>query len=581
MTPSDDREDREDRKPDALLVTLAAAGAVLLVGGQLLADLAGREVTTGWRLGLDAAAALAPVVAAVVMLRRPEDQRLRQVTVGLAVAALVVVATGLGERTGAAALAVPPCLVLAACRTRLVLPPVVAWRRVSGTALGVLVAIGLLLGPGGARGHTSVSLPGGRLGDADAAIADADTRFLRDTLGATDRTPGARCYFVQEGVGGSYTDLIACGPVVHPAEPADEDEPSDQPVGSGTNGPWDLYPARVEGGKLRLGKPTVGQAAATEQLWRPDGLRPPKAQDVAAGATVSPGFSMRLSFGEPTGAKAADGFVLAGAGTVTVTEVATPASITDENGVDREAPAGYELVAANLTFENVEGTTLEVLSGHDRVDVTPTVTGDSDFYQSGWLVAVARDDGVAPLLEVTYRGRAQRLSLATGERLGDDPLLYHPRSQALAKEIEAVDVPITVPLPTAHPGEVHVGSYTIERADLRSFDPNLGWAPPGQAWLVVGVDNLGNPSFFDLDLELDSIFRFDSVRSFALKPAGSSDWLAPVGLGPTEESAIGVVFPVSDLTTEATFRATPRWRLLLGDKAIDVKAPATDVALVL
>jgi hypothetical protein len=508
------------------------------------------------------------VVAAVARQRRGNRQQAQQLQALAAVLALValgVAAGGVDERTGAAALAIPPVLVLVACRPRRLLSRQVAWRRVGGTALGLLVVAGLLLGPGGGPGHTSIALTKGHLGNAEAAIADADARFLADSLGAADRTPGARCYFVE--LGAAYANQVACGPLVHP------DEASAQ-------GPWDLYPARVENGELRLAKPREGQLVDTARLWRPDDLRPPQAEDVAAGATANPGFSTQLSSGELDGARTTDGFVLAGTAKVAVTGIAHPDEVTDERDVTRTAPAGYRLVAANLQLDGVEGTTLEVLSGQDRVDVTPTVAPDGNFYRSGWLVAVAHDDGVDPVLEVTYRGRAQRLSLATGERLGDDPLLYHPRSQAIDREIAGVDVPITVPIPAPHPGEVHLGSYTVARADLRSFDPNLGWAPPGRAWLVVGIDGLGT-SFFDSDVDVDEVFRFDQLRSFSLRPAGGQELLVPVGVAPTEDSQLGAVFAVSDRTTEATFRAAPRWRLLLGDKALDVTAPPTDVRIVL
>lgn len=582
--------------PDATLVTLAALGSVLLVLGQLLADLVGREATTGWRLAVDAAIALGPAALAVALVRQPNNPHLRAATLLAGVVALGAAFAVGDDRASAAAFAVSPCLVLIACRPRWRLSPAVAWRRIGGAVLGLVVVAGLVVAPGGQQHRVALQLTSGRLADAQDAIGRADARFLADTLGAAQRTPGARCYFAHQAEGDEFSDYVACGPVVHPPEPAeppdgDEDDPDATTTTTeppdfedeGTTGAWDLYPVRIDDGDLRISDPHVGRAVDTGLLERPDGLRPPRGDgEDPVGATVSPGFAMALSFDEPTDTRPAGGFVLAGVGKVTINQVAAPASVVAGGGVERQAPEGYRLVAAELAFEEVEGITLEVLSGNDRVDITATVSENGEFFQDGWVVAVARDDGVDALLEVTYRGRAQRLSLATGERVGGDPLLYAPASQTLDKIVDPSAVTITVPVPSPHTGDVDIDGYTIARADLVAFEPNLGWAPPGQAWLAVTIESLGEPSFFDIDSsDVDTVFRFDPTRSFSLRPDGATAALAPAGAAPDAEGNLSVVFAVPDRTRAAIFHSSPAWRLVFGTAAVDVKAPPVDTPLAL
>lgn len=591
------KRDRLVVPPDGAMVALAAVGSVLLVLGQLLADVVERDATTGWRLAVDAAIALGPAALAVALLRQPTNPHLRAATLLAALVALGAAFTVGDDRASAAAFAVSPCLVLIACRPRWRLSPAVAWRRVGGAALGLVVVAGLVVAPAGQQHRTSLELTSGRLDDAQDAIGAADARFLADTLGAAQRTPGARCYFARQVETDAFSDFVACGPVVHPPEPidpADPANPADEDAETtttteppdfedeGPTGAWDLYPVRVDDGELRISAPHVGRAVDPGLLHRPDGLRPPRGDgDDPAGATVSPGFAMALSFDDSDNIRPAGGFVLAGAGKVTIERVAAPDRVVAEDGVERQAPEGYRLVAAELAFEDVEGITLEVLSGNDRVDITDTVSESGEFFQDGWVVAVARDDGVDAQMEITYRGRAQRLSLATGERVGGAPLLYDPATQTLDKIVDPSSVTITVPVPSPHTGDVDIGGYTIARADLVAFEPNLGWAPPGQAWLAVSIQSLDEPSFFDIDAgDIDDVFRFDPTRSFALQPAGGSS-VAPAGAAPDNEGNLSVVFPVPDRARTFTFRSTPTWRLIFNTTAIDVRAPTVDTALTL
>jgi hypothetical protein len=576
---------------DRRVVGLAVGTAMLVPGGHLVADLAGRATSGRVGLAVDTVCALLPALSALMLTSRRWSRlwfrRLHVATLVLALAALGVAITGVEARPSAAAVAASPVLVLVACRPRLH-QPLPRWRALVGGAVGLTVGTGLLVSPRTGPSAVSLQLRSGRLGDAQAAIGEADARFLEDTLGVAEHVPGARCYFVRD-TGTTYADVVACGPAYHRGQSDDRDSTAggldttdaEDPGGGGVEGEWDVYPVRIVDARIVISSPNVGQDVSTDRLSRPDGLRPPATNGQRpSGATVDAGYVSRLDLAEPDDPRPAGGYVLVGSGRVTVDGVADPETVVDHAGVERGAPAGSHLVAFDLAFEGVGGTTLEVLSGGNRVDVTPIVAEDGENYRDGWVVAVAQDDGVAPLLEATYRGRSQRISLQTGERLGGHPLLYAPLSVSLDTEVPGATIGITVPRPEPHPEEVDIGTYTVMQADMTVFEQNLGWALPGTAWLVITVEGLEAPILFDSDLgDVDPVFRFDPSASFSLQSAGG-DPIVPAGTTPTRDGNLTVVFPVHDLDRLFTFHSAPHWRLVLGEDDLSVTAPRIEQEIV-
>lgn len=292
---------------------------------------------------------------------------------------------------------------------------------------------------------------------------------------------------------------------------------------------------------------------------------------------------------DPPGAEPVDAFVLAGANRVALQALARPETVPDDQGRPLQPPADHRFVAAQLAFEEAAGSgpaaagmALEVVDGGHRVDLTGLLTQDGLFYQDGWVAAVVpADDGgddEAPMLEVTYRGHSERLDLARGERVDGSALLYEPLSVELGREVPEADVPVTIPVPTPHTTDVHVAGYSIARAELTAFEPNRGWAPEGQAWLVVTVEGLYEPSYVDLDApDVGYYFRFAPWESFTVEADGAA--VAPENAGPGDEGGMAVVFAVPGDLRSTTLHAAPRWILTVEDREIEVTGPAAEVSL--
>jgi hypothetical protein len=592
-----------------------AAGVATVVG--VLARAATLDDVTGLLSSLNVAVAglvlLGWPIAAVALVPAPPRSRTLAAAAAVATAAVLLRAPAGGEAWLAPAVVLLLAAAVVPAGTAATTPaarPATPTRRftatqraVGGTAVAVLVGLGVLVSPELASGSGSLRLASGPVRDGQQAIGVADAHFLVDATASAELVPGARCYFVPQG-GDVYADQVACGPVTHstddPAgnsdtdgtgstdptggEPAEEPEPV--PTDPGAGGTWDVYPVQAQVGQLQVtGEPAVGQQVDVTSLYRPDGLQPPGGEN---GTTVTPttdrGFAVRLDE-DPGDVEAVDGSVLAGRTEVGVDGVAWPATVPDDSGQDVRAPAGFRFVAVNLGFQTDQGspagTSLEIVVGDHRLDVTDVVSGDGSFYQDGWVAAVTPAGEDAPTLDVTYRGHTERLDLGSGERVDPPPLLYEPRSQDLNQEVAEAQVPVTIPVPAPHAAAVQVDGYTITRADLTAFEENRGWAPDGQAWLVITVDSLYNPYLTDTTAAGgEEYFRFVPRSSFSLQPDGGGDPVAPENAGPSADGAgVAVVFAVPDDLGAATLQAAPRWILSVGGQDVEVTAPATDVAL--
>jgi hypothetical protein len=105
--------------------------------------------------------------------------------------------------------------------------------------------------------------------------------------------------------------------------------------------------------------------------------------------------------------------------------------------------------------------------------LTPLVTADGEAYEDGWIVAAARDDGVDPVHEVTYRGHSQHLSLVTGQRVGGPPLLYAPLTQRLDRVVPARRVSLSreARFASAPTWRLFLGDDAVRVADARVESP--------------------------------------------------------------------------------------------------------------
>lgn len=579
-------------------LNLVASGLVLLVWPvvalALLPDLRRSRLVVGlvaavvavlvWRSPAGGEAWLLPGVGLLLLaaLLDPDpdvvpDRRVPRLAALLAglVGAGLLLAELLGRSSApasrvAGALAVAPLTALVALCGRVALPAGAggpAARRGPAVLIALVIVAGLVVEPAAPSGSEALQLAGGKVRDAGRSLERVDARYLADQAVAGDIAPGARCYFVRGADRGSFEDQVACGPASAEAG-------------------WALYPVALHGLLLAVaGEPEEGQTVDVSRLHRPDGLSPPAATgDRPSGRVVATDFTAALR--EPPGdVSPVDGTVLAGATTVRVEAVAQPETVAADDGADQRAPDGFRFVAIELDFESdgfgrIESITLELVDGPHRVDLTPQVhPPDSGSYDEGWVVAVEPDDGLPPVLAVTYRGRTQDLDVASGERLTGSPLLYEPRSAAVDVVVPASEITVEIADPAPHTPRVELRQHTIEAVELRGFDPMLGWPPGGQAWLVVTVDDLGTPIVSGSQTSAEQLYRFDPRRSFSLTVAGRT--LTPGGVHEGSSADLDVVFAVDASTRTASFQVAPRWLLLVGEEPIDLVFPPTDVDLAL
>lgn len=317
---------------------------------------------------------------------------------------------------------------------------------------------------------------------------------------------------------------------------------------------WSAYPVSLGAGSslvaVEARRPAitrVGPGTALppgESLWRPDGQQP----DPAAEADLEP----------PTADPQRPGFsdvlvdLAAPADLVTPGDgrLITPTLALNLTGLYRGnqvgagdealvAAEGEELVVAAYRAErtvgvNASSTATLVVDGNRR-----PFPAWSRVAAGSWLVVSVPQGAEQVGLEVLFDGRAQTISLLTGERAPGAP-------RALYRSLEPVGVgkpvSVRVALPEGDPAGVQL---VVVDATLAAWFPGFGWAVADQAFISVGLAEL------KVDRPCCALAVRDVTPTFVLETEGA-DAVKPDERNTANGLRSAVVFAVADTVTEAT-----------------------------
>ncbi|MBW3558111.1 MAG: hypothetical protein KY454_14340, partial [Actinobacteria bacterium] len=172
----------------------------------------------------------------------------------------------------------------------------------------------------------------------------------------------------------------------------------------------------------------------------------------------------------------------------------TPARTTTFDGLARTpkigsgrealvAAPGEDLVVARFSRRRPEGAppkseSAVVVAGATRLPVPGWSSSDA-----GTLVVSVPRAEQSVALEVLFDGRAQTISLLTGTRGAGSPAAFY-RSATRVGIGQPLDVAVTLP-----EDQVVRATGSITDARVDGWRRDDGWAPPGQAFLVVGIED--------------------------------------------------------------------------------------------
>lgn len=330
---------------------------------------------------------------------------------------------------------------------------------------------------------------GRRLVGAEVAIEAADDDFLdaADDAGASVSDDSA-CFF-----GGSRTragqflaeDEIWCGPVLL--------------LDSDPQEAWTRWSFSVRAGAsfalAEASRPSITSLSTTIaldaglDLARPDGREPARADDLElpdADAVADDFVDVLEELPGTVDLEApADGRLVIPSRSLTVTGLARVPKI----GSGREAVVaskGHELVVVEHEVTPTDGGPLDRGTAQLVVDgrrIPFTDWGSLD--GTATLVVSVPDDAREVDLEVLFDGRTQRLSLLTGERAAGAPAALYRASTSVGVGVELA---VSAALPVGDP--VSAGGVVTEARVLAWTDEH-GWAPDGQAFLVLTTEGWG------------------------------------------------------------------------------------------
>ncbi|MGY4644483.1 hypothetical protein [Cellulomonas sp. URHB0016] len=285
-------------------------------------------------------------------------------------------------------------------------------------------------------------------------------------------------------------------------------------------------------------------------LYRPDGAEPPADADELEppdAEPVDPGTVTVL----PRLPEVPDGVDLVPPPDDTNARLITPALAVELTGLARVpqlgkgreavvAPPGEELVVARLGLRTLDedapgrGTATVVVDGA-RLPVRDW----NDAADGGALVVSVPVGAQAVGLEVLWQERTQAVSLLTGVRAPGFPAaLYRARTSA------GVGAPasVTLPLPVGKPARA---GGAVAEISLDAWSSADGWAPVGQAFLSVAVDDwaVDSPCCEMRDLKLTS-------RWVVVLPDGTT---LPADSGPSARPE-SLRFTVPETISAATLR---------------------------
>jgi hypothetical protein len=383
---------------------------------------------------------------------------------------------------------------------------------------------------------------GRRIADLGEVLTVADADFRGAALdGGAAVHDDSRCYAgaTTSATGGHTTDgSLWCGPVAL--------------VDSGPDQRWVEAPLRVRDGSSLVvaeasppsfGTVRAGSTAAVPagvSLHRPDGATPPE-RTVVEPPDPDPQVPGHVDVLDRTPA----GVELDGGSG----RLATPSLVLDIEGSGRTtkvgtgpealvAADGEVFVVAALVRRGQEGgppgagAAAVVVDGERR-----SVPRWSSLPDRAVLVASVPEGATSVDLEVEFEGRAQTISLLTGE-LGEGApaALYRRTTTGVARTVQ-----VTVPLPA---GEPVAATGRLTDAHLEAWRRGDGWAPPGQAFLTLAMEDwsVSRPCCDVRDVESEATWQFVLPDGTRLDPhaVAASGAPAPTFLVP-EDTTGGVV----------------------------------------
>jgi hypothetical protein len=428
--------------------------------------------------------------------------------------------------------------------------------------LALVAGLGLVTGCGASGLETGAGTVEKKT--SEAFLTTAESTWHSQVDGESNKNLGAdaRCYFVTGADSTKSLGNVACGPVrrlgtpekqvwdVVRIEPTGGDKPGLQIPG---NEPWKKSQVRPD----------------SSNFWRPDDKKVAADADALAAPAAPPaqaGLTEVSDKSETLQLQPATDKLVVPDGTVTLKGIATPETIG--SGTDVRSPAtGEKFVVAVFgvaptvdaltgggafdpakTSPKTVATKWSVTVGSQQrpVEILPDVNGSATVPERTLIASVPKD--TADVVLTAVNGPVtQTLSLTTGKRTSTNAAAYY-RTTTLAT--------LNKSIPTS---QVKLGSdwhsklsYSLGRAALTPWDPQLGWAPDGLAWVRVEVESSFDYSFVVYDIKwADPLLTATADAAAAGRPYGNN------ALTPQASNTIAVIaVPAGAKTVQ--LKAQPR-----------------------
>jgi len=332
--------------------------------------------------------------------------------------------------------------------------------------------------------------------DAAQVVQSADRGFAAAASKSGAAVgPDSRCYLgvrdeTRSGVTIAVSDgNLWCGPVLR--------------TDSAANATWASFPLALKLGQsiveATAGDPSISEVTSTKTLpagmraYRADGLRPPDGagglqvpdSDPVKAGTIAILDELPSTVGAPAPSLMVppDGRLVTPSVTVQLTGIGRLPKVG--SGTDAfVAPKGEGLAVATFQITREAGAPSGNGTATLIVDGVRIAVRDwSSVKDGGALVASVPIGSRDIVLEVLAQGRAQGISLVTGQRTPGGPSVPYRRSTQVSP---ATPIEVAVRLPKGDPVRV---TGTVGQLNWQAWDANQGWAPVGQAFLLVTVDD--------------------------------------------------------------------------------------------
>ncbi|MDQ4069962.1 MAG: hypothetical protein M3203_10910 [Actinomycetota bacterium] len=393
-----------------------------------------------------------------------------------------------------------------------------------------------------------------------AVLEAADRAFLRTAhREEASLGDGARCYFSQPRPDADLAPRLRCGPIVH--------------FGGSAQRPWDdvdLTATAVKNGVRleRKGSSKTGQALATgELLTRPDGATPPEAKNLAPPPPprLSPGQVVVASStpSETTMRRVETAVLGPGDLNVRIEDLGVAPQVRTSPGLRRPS-FGEELVVATINVRARGGAAMELVAGPRRAPLPEAAL------QGRHVIAASVPVGSEAVLEITLRGISQRVSLRTGQPVGQSVGVLTERLRVtLNRVVERQQVPFGLGRPQQ---PVALPRFTLVEAELLAHSDWLGTAPSGSAWLAVEVQDFSVPTAPDAVAVRLNVAASFSVLLADGRSVPATEFGAPPG-GRT------VYIPVPEAFRAGVVTITPTFHVEAAGATATLAYPSTEVVL--